>query len=215
MPQNHPLIPLCRMNHLSNADNTLSHDITSLVPSQLPQPTPSPQPFGHPITSKHPSSPRILLQNPNGISSNDDCFQYKLYMEQMKSLDVDIIALSETNINWKHYQVYKHIQLHRKTTFTHSFHIGSSSSKTFDTPYQPGGCSLTLCDHTSGRYHSSLADPLGRWSIVHLNTSTSTPVTIICAYQVCDTTITQVGPKTTYSQQWSILREQGILRPNP
>ena len=126
-------------------------------------------------------------------------------------LNVDIIALSKTNINWKNYNVYKHILQHRKTTFLHSHHITSSSSKTFDTPYQPGGCSLTLCEHTTGRFHSSVSDPLDRWSIAHLNTSTSTPVTIICAYQVCDTKISQVGPKTAFSQQWSILREQGNL----
>ena len=171
--------------------------------------------LGQPITIKHPDSVRLLLQNPNGISSEDDCFQYKLYMEQMKSLDVDIVALSETNINWRNYNVYKNIQEHRKTTFIHSHHIVSSSTKTFDTPYQPGGCSLTLCKHTTGRYHSSISDPLGRWSIVHLNTATSKPVTIICAYQVCNTSITKVGPKTAYSQQWSILRDQGQLRPNP
>ena len=40
-------------------------------------------------------------------------------------------------------------------------------------------------------------------------------MTIINIYQVCNTTITQVGPKTAFSQQWSLLREQGILEPNP
>ena len=203
------------MNPSSNDDNTLSPHNTFLVPSQLSQPSPSTKLFGDPVTTKLPTSLRLLLQNPNGITSDDDCFQYKLYLEQMKSLEVDIVALAETNLNWRSYTVFKNVQRHRHTTFSHSLQVSSSSTKTFDTSYQPGGCSLTLCEHITGHYHSSITDPMGRWSIIHLNTSSSTPVTIINVYQVCQTTINRVGPKTAFSQQWSMLRDQGILQPNP
>ena len=139
------------MNPVSNADHALSPQNTFLVPSQLHQYNPPTSTFGHPITTKHPNSIRLLLQYPNGISSNDDCFEFKLYLKQMKSLlDVDIIAMSETNINWKDYQVYKHTTQHRKTTYVHSHHVPSCSSKSFDTAYQPGGCSLTLCSNITG-----------------------------------------------------------------
>ena len=172
------------MNPLSNDDATFSPNNTFLVPSQLDQPSPSTKTFCNPIISKLPTSVCLLLQNPNGINSDDDCFQYKLYLEQMKSLDVDIVSLTETNINWQSYYVYKNIQHHLKTTVAHSLQVSSSSTNMFDTPYQPSGCSTTLCKHVTGHYHSSVANSMGRWSIIHLNTSTSTPVTIINAYQV-------------------------------
>ena len=202
-------------NNNTTNDSNHNYPLLPTTTSQLHHPTDCNHLFGHPLPQKSHTSIRILLQNPNGISHDDECFDFKLYMEQMNSLYVDIIALSETNINWKDYSVYKHTSHHRKTTFVHSQHIPSSSARTFDTPYQPGGCSLTICNHVTGRYHSSYSDPLGRWSVIHLNTSTSNPVTIICVYQVCDAKITQVGPKTAYSQQWSILREQGHLSPDP
>ena len=149
------------MSVLSNPDNTFSPSNLFLVPSQVSQPPTLSPTFGHPITSKPSTSIQVLLQNPNGISSTDECFEFKLYLEQMKSLDVNIIAMSETNINWKDYSVYKNTTQHHKTTFVHSHHIPSCSTKSFDTPYQPGGCSITLCDNTTGRYHSSVSDPMG------------------------------------------------------
>ena len=63
------------MNPLSNYNNTFAPSNIALIPSQIPQPPSPPQPFGHPITLKHPNSLQILLQNPNGISPDDDCFQ--------------------------------------------------------------------------------------------------------------------------------------------
>ena len=40
-------------------------------------------------------------------------------------------------------------------------------------------------------------------------------LSIICCYQVCNHTIQNAGPKTAFSQQWSLLRDQGQLSPNP
>lgn len=40
-------------------------------------------------------------------------------------------------------------------------------------------------------------------------------VSIICCYQVCHQSIATSGPKTAFSQQWSILSHQGQLHPNP
>ena len=172
------------MNQPTN-DNMNVSSFTNILLSQTQPSTPpihtyNQELFGNPILQKSNTALRILLQNPNGISYEDECFEFKLYLEQMKSLQVDVIALSETNINWRDYSVYKHTTHHWKTTFIHSQHIPSSSTRTFNTPYQPGGCSITLCEHPTGRYHSSYSDPLSGWSVVHLNTSTSTPVTHIC-----------------------------------
>jgi hypothetical protein len=38
---------------------------------------------------------------------------------------------------------------------------------------------------------------------------------IICAYQVCKNARAQAGNKTAYTQQWHILREQGITNTDP
>ena len=40
-------------------------------------------------------------------------------------------------------------------------------------------------------------------------------LSIICCYQVCKQNISSVSPKTAFSQQWSLLKQQGQAHPNP
>ena len=75
--------------------------------------------LGDSIYEKDPSSLRFVLQNPNGLSYQESCFEYQLCLTQMNSVSADIIMLSETNLLWKDYNIHKHTTEHRRNLFTH------------------------------------------------------------------------------------------------
>ena len=209
--------------------------ITSLIPSQIPHfpttpssvhiPSPShPQQLaaqsnhliGHPITTKTAQHIRLVLQNPNGISSENNFFEYQLLLHHMKSVDTDIILLPETNLCWSRYNVISSTNKHRKHVFHFSKQSTSNSQRSYESSYQPGGTASIITNNVVGRFHSSLSDDsLGRWSISNLTLNNGKLLSIICCYQVCEQHITSAGPKTAYHQQWSILKEKGHTHPNP
>ena len=134
----------------------------------------------------------------------------------MNSVHADIILLSETNLQWQDYQIYQKTNTIRKNVFQFSRQITSSSSIQYDTTYQPGGTCSILVNKMVGRHHSSFADkPMGRWTVTNLTLPQGRILSVICCSQVCNQNIKTVGPKTAFSQQWTLLREQGNIRPNP
>lgn len=183
-------------------------------PTSIPSDFPN-LPVGHSITSKQDHHFRIVLQNPNGISSQDECFEYRLCLQQMLDVSADMIMLSETNLDWRDYNVYKHTNQHRRSLLRHSKQLQSSSSVRFDSSYLPGGVATILANNTVGRFHSSSSDSMGRWTVAHLTTNGSVPLSVITCYQVCHSSPTTTGPRTAYMQQWTSLRDNGILSPNP
>ena len=171
---------------------------------------------GDDIIDKDPSHLRIILQNPNGISCENDMFEYQYCLHQMHSLCADVILLPETNLYWPIYSIQKSMSDHRKNLHRYSKQVSSCSSLSYKTPYQPGGTCSIMTGNSTGRFHSSQRDEkLGRWSVLHLNLPGSKILSIICCYQCCKHTIQSAGPKTAYSQQWSILHDSGIAHPNP
>ena len=143
-------------------------------------------------------------------------FAFQLALENMKSVSADILLFPKTNIHWSDYNVTQSTNRRRRNTFQFSKQISSHSQLHYDTPYQPGGTTSIITDNLIGRYHSSTSDMvLGRWSVIHLTLPNDNILTIVCCYQVCEQHIETIGPKTAYSQQWSILRQQGQLNPHP
>ena len=143
-------------------------------------------------------------------------FAFQLALENMKSVSADILLFPETNIHWSDYNIIQSTNRHRRNTFNFSKQVNSHSQLHYDTPYQPGGTTSIITDNLIGRYHSSSSDMvLGRWSVIHLTLPNDTILTIVCCYQVCEQHIDNIGPKTAYSQQWSILRQQGQRNPHP
>ena len=172
--------------------------------------------LGDSIYEKDPSSLRFVLQNPNGLSYQESCFEYELCLAQMNSVSADVIMLSETNLFWKDYNIHKHTTEHRRNLHTHSRQNTSFSAKYYGTPYQPGGTCSILTDAIVGHYHSSQKDAiLGRWNVINVNIAGGKVLSIICCYQTCHTSTNQAGPKTFYMQQWSLLRDRDITNPQP
>ena len=172
--------------------------------------------FGDSIINKDKLHLRLVLQNPNGFSKENDYFSYQLCLQNMKSISADIVLLPETNLKWNDYDVVSTTSKHRRHIFEFSKQITSNSTHTYDSVYQPGGTCSVIIDKLIGRYHSSLNDSnLGRWTITNLSMRNNKKLSIICCYQVCKQHTSSAGPKTAFSQQWSLLKRQGQAHPNP
>lgn len=195
---------------LSASPNFLSTRSPTTIP-----PNSTNSPVGDLITNKSIHHCRVLLQNPNGLSYDNECFEYLTCLQNMHDCSCDIILLSETNLDWKNYRVFKQTSNHRRSVFKFSKQIHASSSLRFDTPYQPGGVATLLTQDTVGRYHSSQVDDLGRWTVTNLSLRGSTLLSIVNCYQVCQQRPQSAGAKTAFMQQWTALRQRDILSPNP
>ena len=207
------------------------HTTVSLIPSQLhynprnpsltvSPTTPSFSPdnirFGDSLLEKHQQHFRLILQNPNGLSYENDLFSYQVCLNNMKSVSADIVLLTETNLQWTHPTVLLMSNCHRKRIFDFSIQTTSNSQRNYNSPYQPGGTCSILIDKLVGRHLTSTTDLiLGRWNITTLNTRNNHKLSIVCCYQVCQQSPDHAGPKTAYSQQWSLLKEQGVAYPDP
>ncbi len=174
--------------------------------------------YGNPLGPKAEGHMRILLQNPNKISAQNDFVDFQYICQRMLAHDVDIFGLSETGIDWKQGYPRNRCVNIMKDFWPHSRLVGSTSDTLSETVVQYGGTCTAVTGKWTGRIESSGSDPhgMGRWSYVRLNGKNGRRVTIVTVYQVCaNQSVNSAGAKTAYMQQWNILRQAGIEDPNP
>jgi exonuclease III len=63
----------------------------------------------------------------------------------------------------------------------------SSSAISYCNHYKPGGTALIVAESITGRITTSFQDPMGRWSAISLIGTQVQKLTVISAYQVCNT----------------------------
>jgi hypothetical protein len=161
---------------------------------------------------------RILFQNINGIS-NDSLFTDATLLHTTSStLNVDILGLIETNIDWEKQNVRQQCKYAMRSKTPNKIQFSSYLQSTANTnsTYLPGG-TLTLVHSPWSSRTSSTSDPsgMGRWSEVTLNGKDKCNITIITAYRVCDSSSSAHDSNTAYNQQWRHLTLQDIPNPCP
>ena len=114
------------------------------------QPNSTSSTIGDDVTIKHPKHFRLLLQNPNGFSNENDLFLYQLCFHNIKSISTDIALFPETNLQWTHYTVQTSSNNHRRNTFDFSKQVTSNSNHSYNSTYQPGGICSILIDNMVG-----------------------------------------------------------------
>ena len=155
---------------------------------------------------------RIAFQNIRGITRNEDI---PTEIEAMQELGIDIMGMSETNCPWTP-KTRVEYDLVMKEAFGPSRTLYSSAPTTNDSTYQPGGTLLTVNGRTTGRVAKTGTDPWGRFCWAQLRGRRDEGVVVICAYRVCQSqTIQTAGPFTAYRQQYTLMRDAGIVAPDP
>eukprot|EP00957_Ditylum_brightwellii_P163349 12437544-Ditylum_brightwellii.AAC.1 len=102
----------------------------------------------------------------------------------MKELDIDILAMPETNTSWTR-EVQRECQRYRNMVCGNFRNIGMSSDKVSIGKYKPGGVALFSRGRIVGRINKSGVDPkgLGQWCYHHLSTKGDHHIWIIAGYR--------------------------------
>ncbi len=129
---------------------------------------------------------RLAYQNPNGISTDTDYADVDEICQFAHDYKVDGLGLAGTDLDWNHREVEK--QVKRKITrfFPHNVLATSSSAKSYDSPYQPGGTATLLTGNWTGRKMITGSNETldGRWSYVTIQGKENTKLTMITGYRL-------------------------------
>jgi hypothetical protein len=164
-------------------------------------------PFGDDI-QENADGETILFHNINGMKDSTNWFQILMTMNE---INADIFGFAEINQQLNHGNKLKWYDTIRKH-FYYSRSMHSESNIRTDSTYKPGGTITTVTGKWQARVSKTGSDSrgLGRWSFLQL-TSKKKSLVIITAYRPCVSN----GPTTSWMQQWTLLREEGLQNPDP
>ena len=216
------------LQNLPNSESThpnstgTSHRPQRLRQQQPPLDNPTANPdtsWGDDPTDKDPDHVRFFFQNVNGLPYS---FPHSAIIDKLSSLydlQVDFVGLAETNLEFHHSDIrYQTKNAFKRIYDRSACTIAATSSILFQRPNKPGG---TLCA-TTGRWCSRVMDSntdsrdMGRWCYFTLRAKIGRTIIIMSAYHVCQNARTHLpGATTSFMQQRTIFRENGITTPNP
>ena len=172
-------------------------------------------PWGDELGEKKERSLRVYFQNVNGIPCHDNWAEWNHIITYLKSKQVDIAGLAETNIKWT-----KQSTSAAKRQLTSHINPATLIAASCDEPcpfkYQRGGVLLATLGKLTGRIETTGQDPLGlgRWAYTKYIGRNGKALIIISAYRVAQSNLTP-GDNTSYNQQYRALRRQGVENPKP
>ena len=155
---------------------------------------------------------RIYFQNINGISSLRNFLSWKSMLRKLKKQEVDIIMLSETNLDWRSI-AYDECEKHAKIMLGEVlFSVSSSIHRAGNgTVFQPGG-TVTLLDnkkHMSTTTASGGDHLLGRWSWILIKNINGQSIIFVTAYQPhVYLRLSKTKSFSVLAQHYAILDEQ-------
>jgi exonuclease III len=171
----------------------------------------SDQPVGNPLCIPKPNEwTRIMVQNTNGVSIGREG-DLVLVLDQIKQMEIDVMLITETNLDTNNHKVKARIHKDLTKTFgLGAYHVvTAASAHQYNGFYKPGGVMGIVCGKTKGRIIASGSDHMGRWVYIRLQGQGERVITIVGTYQVCQSNVKTVGPTTAIAQQYSILVQEG------
>jgi hypothetical protein len=169
-------------------------------------------PYGSNIADKDTNVLRAALQNIRGISNTTT----NVALEEIDAMDtygIDLLGMTEINIPMtleRRLQLMSALQLR----FAGNRSI-SSSMKSKETGYLPGGTTMITQGSHSGRVYRRGADHMGRFSWMALRGTDGTGVIVVCGYRVSQHKGTVAGENTAFMREWGMLRAEGDRNPDP
>ena len=167
--------------------------------------------FGQKI---HPnvSSCRFLLQNPNGLDTSDNCLEFGSILQDMKKYKIDMLLLSEVNINAHNYQLVDNLRSAASLHLNHGILNVTNTPLFPHSSYQPGGVLTATSNVLASRSASMKSDPAGRWTCNSFY-GKKYFLKIYCFYRVCP--LTENGVITAASQQQHFFLETSNTTVDP
>jgi hypothetical protein len=169
------------------------------------------------MTTKRDGFDRYYFINPNGVSHHRDMLDFSKILSSLRSNEVDIFGLSETNLDFLQPDIRKRCETLLNDFYQPGMLATSTNQLASSSSCKPGGTITGITNNLCGRFQSSGSDPhgLGRWSFIRLYGQGGTSLVVVTAYRVCNASIGSSGLSTAFHQQWHLLRTAGDLNPNP
>ena len=139
-------------------------------------------------------------------------------LSTMKDWEVDICCLAGTDIAWEHKAAKKAVQMVSRRIFDRCGSITTSTSTVKSASnVKPGGTGIFTNGSWASRLKAKGEDPhgLGRWSFIEIEGRDKKSLTLVTGYRVGKQKIEDAGVKTTMAQQYGLLSEKGVEKPNP
>jgi hypothetical protein len=152
---------------------------TSAADDEWMGPTPAVEPPPHNL--------RIAFNNINGLGSQQYSHTIQHIADSQRSLEIDILGITEHCINIGQPRVRNTIHTNLKKHFLGQYILQIDSAQmTTKTAYLPGGTATLLLGNIIGRLEPNGrgGDPLGRWSYITLRRKHRPPITIYTVYKV-------------------------------
>ena len=185
------------------------------------------QSFGDSVHTKDETHTRFFFQNIKGLTNSTSCEDFNYTLHSLHGLHVDFCGLAETNLPWS--QVH-HLQDDFRHCLKREYITGnvvfSSPNEQVDpvaptTSFQSGG-SLTMATGSLvpmvvNSKLSHLHDPsgMGRWSGLTLRGKNDHLVSIITAYRVSSSSVSQARMGSSFLREHAHLRHLGDTAPRP
>ena len=178
-------------NPLPSPDASILDD--SSTDSATTQPLPQPEftsefLIGDTMSSdKPPNTTRVYFVNINGLPFHPSTSGgFEEACNTMATSHIDILGIAETKLDTNYRNVYFTCLRAARRAFRHSRVCLGSSPISFGKPFKPGGTALITSGSTVGRITDTFTDKMGRWCATTYSSSHTSPMTVISAYQVCD-----------------------------
>jgi exonuclease III len=156
---------------------------------------------------------RIYFQNVNGLKWDSHAGKWPYICEVLESIQADIGCFAELNTNTNEYNIRNQMENVCHKQFLQNRLILSTSKYKSKTPYKPGGTAIVARNAVTARVKSQTKDRMGRWASICIETSQTSRLRIISAYQVCSS-ITQGSTTAAAQQRAQIMLEQAEKRSN-
>jgi hypothetical protein len=106
---------------------------------------------------------------------------------QMHKDNIAILGIAETKLDSQRRAVVPTCIRSARRTFSSSRVVLSSSAICYSSSFKPGGTALIIAGSTTGRITNTYQDPVGRWCATLYRGAQTREITVISAYQVCNT----------------------------
>ena len=157
---------------------------------------------------------RFIHQNVRGLGVINNIENHSA-LQDLKDLDVDVIGLTETNVNWEnpHERDKWRTQVQRwwpKSKVLMSVTPNGDRLSTF----RQGGATMILSSKYSSMANESGEDKMGRWVWATVGHGKER-VTIITIYRPCENNITTAGASTVWAQQRNYIQNELLAKDGP
>ena len=162
--------------------------------------------WGDPISKKANKNIRLVFQNIRGFGIEQGSYKSETIREFMEDHEVDIMAMSELNVNWRIISKKNTINEITRGWFENQRVITSYNQRDRTCKkFQPGGTAIISRDEMALRVMESGQDTrkIGRWSWQLLRGKNNIKLRVISIYFPC--TMFSDGFKTVVSQQQKAL----------